>query len=93
METGSGGCHPFPPADLGLLEPCGLFDFACGPGLVCETLYGIDGCHNPDAWVDFSGCCTPICDPAAADPGCPAELPTCEVLEETNLLGTCQPEP
>ncbi|HVI03434.1 MAG TPA: hypothetical protein VM869_32285 [Enhygromyxa sp.] len=90
-QTGGGGCHPIPPGDRGLLEPCSQLDFACGPGLVCETLYDLEGCHNPDAWIDFSGCCTPICDPAAAEPSCPPELPNCEAANEDDLLGTCWP--
>jgi hypothetical protein len=89
LQTGGGGCHPFPDANLGLLESCSTFGFQCGPGLVCENHVEVDGCHG-DGWIDFSGCCTPICDPAAADPGCPPELPNCGV-EDEDVLGTCQP--
>jgi hypothetical protein len=90
LETGSGGCYPFPLGELGALESCWTLEFACAPGLSCENLPELDGCHDPGSWFDFSGCCTPICDPAADDPGCPAELPNCEA-REGHTLGTCQP--
>lgn len=86
--TGSGGCIPGT-SELGVLDPCGVFDLSCGPGLVCER-FEIEGCHDPDAWIDFSGCCTPWCDPAALEPGCPPELPACEPEGEAGL-GICRP--
>jgi hypothetical protein len=90
LSTGGGGCHPFPVGELGLLEACSQLAFSCSPGLVCETIHDIEGCYDPDAFIDFSGCCTPICDPAAGDPACPPELPNCQV-DEGNVLGTCAP--
>jgi hypothetical protein len=87
--TGNGGCIPST-SELGVLEPCDLFDFSCGPGLVCENIPELEGCHDPEAWIDFSGCCTPLCDPAAVEPSCPPELPNCEPEGEAGL-GTCVP--
>jgi hypothetical protein len=91
VETGLGGCVPST-SSLALLEPCSWFDYACGPGLVCDSIPELEGCHDADSWFDFSGCCTPLCDPAAMAPGCPPELPNCEPLGEAGL-GTCQPAP
>jgi hypothetical protein len=82
FQTGSGGCLPNSDA-IALLEPCDFFDFSCGPGLVCEIMEEFEGC--PD-----SPCCTPLCDPAAAEPGCPPELPYCIPQGEAGL-GTCHP--
>ncbi|HLT37163.1 MAG TPA: hypothetical protein VK034_12795, partial [Enhygromyxa sp.] len=90
FETGGGGCYPVPGGDLGLLESCWQIEFTCAPGLTCKNL-PLDGCHDPESWIDFSGCCTPICDPAAPDPGCPPELPNCELRNEEGVLGTCRP--
>lgn len=90
FETGTGVC--IPSDDLGVLDSCTAFSVFCGPGLWCESILGIPGCFNPDpdVWFDFTGCCTPICDPAAAEPGCPPELPNCEAAKG-GPLGTCRP--
>lgn len=90
FETGLGGCVPNT-ANRPLLEPCTWFDYSCAPGLACQRME-LEGCHDPDAWFDFSGCCTPLCDPAALTPDCPPELPACVPVGEAGL-GTCQPAP
>lgn len=91
FETGLGGCVPNT-ANLGLLEPCDVFDYSCAAGLVCERIPELDGCHASDAWFDFSGCCTPLCDPNAMAPGCPPELPYCVAVADAGL-GSCRADP
>jgi hypothetical protein len=87
FSTGAGACWPV--GDLGALESCATIYPYCGPGLTCETYDEVDACHG-DGWISFSGCCAPICDPDAADPGCPIELPSCEA-EEGVGVGRCAP--
>jgi hypothetical protein len=45
-------------------DPCEYVN-VCNPGLVCANAASVPGC------VGAFGCCTPFCDPAAPDPGCP----------------------
>jgi hypothetical protein len=45
-------------------DPCEYIN-ACDPGLLCVNATTVPDC--PGA----VGCCTPFCDPEAADPGCP----------------------
>jgi hypothetical protein len=83
FSSGVGTC--LPAGELGLLDPCGVFDIgSCAPGLVCESSEEVENCS--DGW--FSGCCRPLCDPEAADPGCPAELPNCDA-DDGDVIGVC----
>jgi hypothetical protein len=87
FETGTGGC--IPSGESGLLEPCNILYPYCETGLFC-TIYGpIEGCAG-EGWFSFDGCCMPICDPSAPDPGCPPELPNC-VADDEEVIGWCTP--
>jgi hypothetical protein len=84
LSSGAGSC--LAAGELGLFEPCSLFDIgSCAPGLVCESNQVFEGCGG---W--FEGCCTRMCDPDAANPGCPAELPNC-IANGDDMLGVCEP--
>jgi hypothetical protein len=87
FETGAGAC--LPEGGISMLERCEVwfFDY-CAQGLTCTTLPEIEGCQG-DNWTS-SGCCTPICDPAAAVSTCPPELPVCQA-DEGDVLGSCVP--
>jgi hypothetical protein len=74
-----------PSGGAGLLDSCRVFDLECGPGLVCGLDGAIDGCKGFREGVGPTGCCLPVCDPSADDPGCPVELPLCQ----GSSLGTC----
>ena len=65
-------------------EPCRRRESDCGEGLSCEFVTQCDG-------GDFDGCCVPLCDPAAADPGCPEGHSHCDPLEN-RPVGVCRPD-
>lgn len=65
-----------------LLEPCRRSESDCGEGLSCEYVIACPG--------DGDGCCVPLCDPDAADPGCPEEEPYCDRLD-IGPVGVCRP--
>jgi hypothetical protein len=89
FETGTGGC--LPAGDIPLFGACTIFDFECAPGLWCEQNHVVPGCAGVgDGWNLVDGCCTPLCDPDAIEPGCPPELPYC-VRKEDGPLGVCGP--
>lgn len=69
-----------------LLDACRRRESDCGEGLSCEWVGG----GKCDAG-DFDGCCAPLCDPAAADPGCPEGLSHCDPLED-RPVGVCRPD-
>jgi hypothetical protein len=46
------------------LDPCEYVN-ACDPGLMCASADTVPNCPGS------VGCCTPFCNPEAADPGCP----------------------
>ncbi len=87
FDTGAGACVPN--GDFGLLESCDLLYPYCETGLFCHIYQEIEDCSS-GGWFSFEGCCMPICDPNAADPGCPPELPNC-VADEENAIGWCVP--
>lgn len=80
------GCVPV--GDAGLFEPCRMFDLDCGPGLICESEKTVPGCWDFVEGVGPIGCCSPICDATAPDPGCPSELPDCVLFDE-GPFGRC----
>jgi hypothetical protein len=87
FATGTSGCVPV--GERGLLESCATIDvWGCASGLVCEHHTSIEDCHSPGGFLDWGGCCTPVCDPAADDPGCPEAVPHCEPKGEGSL-GVC----
>jgi hypothetical protein len=83
FDTGVGSCLPV--GEVGLFEECVGVLLECEPGLVCLPNSVIPSCWG-DGW--FSGCCTPLCDAGAVDPGCPAELPNC--VAQAGTLGVCR---
>jgi hypothetical protein len=85
FTTGAGACVPS--GESGLLESCNILYPYCETGLFC-TIYGaIEGCQG-EGWFSFDGCCMPVCDPTALDPGCPPELPNC-LADEGLTIGWC----
>lgn len=69
-----------------LLDACRRRESDCGEGLSCEWV-GQGKCDSGD----LDGCCAPLCDPAAADPGCPEGLSHCDPLEN-RPVGVCRPD-
>lgn len=69
-----------------LLDACRRRESDCGEGLSCEWV-GQGKCSPGD----FDGCCVPLCDPAAADPGCPEGQSHCDPLEN-RPVGVCRPD-
>jgi hypothetical protein len=70
-----------------LLTACERDANSCQTGAVCDWV-------NPNAYLecmlDFEGgCCVPLCDPAATDGGCPAELPRCAAILD-GPAGVCR---
>jgi len=82
MAAGQGQCVATGPGQL--LEPCRRREGGCGEQLSCEFLRDIP-CNEGD----FDGCCVPLCDPGAADPGCPEELRHCDPLAD-GPVGVCR---
>lgn len=86
-----GTCLPIGAA--GLFESCRMFETDCGPGLHCTVDHDLDGCVGYIENVGPTGCCSPLCDATAADPGCPVELPVCDGFYDDEPVGVCRGEP
>ncbi|MCY1053990.1 hypothetical protein OV142_02765 [Nannocystis sp. SCPEA4] len=73
--------------DGGFFEACRRRESSCDDGLSCEY---VDELHCHDG--GFDGCCVPLCDPSATDPGCPDEVPYCDPLAD-GPAGVCRTRP
>ncbi len=82
--VGRGQCIAAGTAEF--LEACRRRESDCGEGLSCESAVG--GKCDPG---EFDGCCTFLCDPAAADPSCPEEQSHCDWLQD-RPVGVCRPD-
>jgi hypothetical protein len=81
-QTGMGQCVPA--GEAGLLEICDTRESGCEVGLSCERG------EQPACDVgELDGCCVPLCDPEAIDPGCPSVVPTCKAFFD-GVAGVCR---
>lgn len=83
---GIGHCQPAGTARA--LEPCDMVGASCDVGLSCERVDDIELVGSCGA-AQLAGCCVPLCDPGAADPGCPSEVPTCMARFVGSPVGVC----
>ncbi len=67
----------------GYLDGCDPLRSDCQAGLSCEQTS-----PPPCDLAQQGGCCVPYCDPAASDPGCLDEAPTCDPLRD-GPVGVC----
>ncbi|WAS91788.1 hypothetical protein [Nannocystis punicea] len=72
------------------LAGCDRREGGCAEGLSCEfvRVSGLPdeaGCADDDR----EGCCVPLCDPSAADPGCPESVPFCDPIAD-GPAGVCR---
>jgi hypothetical protein len=72
------------------LASCDQREGGCAEGLSCEfvrtsSLPDDAGCANDER----EGCCVPLCDPSADDPGCPEAVPFCGPIAD-GPAGVCR---